>query len=223
MKRTLRQLLTDYAKDPRNVSTIEDLINQRVAGVDLDDAFFAAFDARQRSRIYVALSACAMPGALRLLKHRLRVEDSNWCRMALTAAIDVMNCPAETLKRDREASCQLFGAPARTDEFKRAFRAALRLYISRPDEPGTSETLKELDASDADFEDEWFEALSPAERFVIYKGLNQWCGPPCVKRILERRAELESDRQCLAAIFEMLDWFHRSGRPGRRFNWNPED
>jgi hypothetical protein len=220
MSAQLKELLTDYAFDPQNRGVIDGLFHLDISCQDLDDAFFDAFDWRQRNRIYMALSVCSMPGVLETLQRRLAVEENGLCRRGLQGTINILNTPLAQLRAEYAAACQIFEPPARTAQYKRAFCEAVRQFAACPIDADLAAKIKAMAPIETDFDDELFDSLAPKARQAVYAALPQWCGPAALKKILDRRAPVETDPACHAAITEMLERFNG---PAQRFNWKPDN
>jgi|GEM_PF-6368770 len=220
MSAKLRQLLTDHALGAGTQGVVEDLIRLEDSGFDLDDAFFDGFDWRQRNRIYTIVSLFAAPEALAILKRRLTVEENNFCRRGLEATIEALTTPIGKARADYAAACQLYSQPVRSEEFKREFRGAIQSFAANPGDAGTRTRIKELEPDEGNFEDELFDSLAAPERLAVYQALPKWCPQADWKKILDRRAPLEKDTACHAAIAKMLEPL---SRPPKRFNWKPRD
>ncbi len=207
MSARLRELLTDYALGVDRKGIIEDLAALEVSKAELDDAFFDAFDWRQRNRIYMILSLRAPPDVLEILQRRLAVEENGYCRNGLKKTIEILLTPIEELRADYAKACHWRPAAAPPEDFKRDLRAAVHRFAANPSDASASAKIKEMEPDEGSFEDEMFDSLPPKGRLALYGGLPKWCGQPGLKKILDRRAPVEKDAACHAAITEMLGPF----------------
>ncbi len=218
MNMKLQQLLDEFANGDgeESVTAIEKVEELQLTESDFSDELFDTFEAKARKLVYMGIQwwfARRPATGLQILEHRLAIENDSNCKKWLEFYIGSWTEPNEAKRAYRRtmASVEL-PEKERTPENARMVRDAIVEYLHFIGEPVSkkaqqSKAIRDLKPTDEDFDDEFLDSLAPRTRLEVYANLLFWCGYAYLKKVLDRRVRLETDRVCNRAIATMLRSF----------------
>jgi hypothetical protein len=199
----LRELLVTFFSHP-DAAVIDEIVNLHASKLDFSDELLDSFTAQEREFIYFGLKIFCWDHAEEILRHRLLVEKDPECRKELETLFDRSATRSKPLMDTKKAQKKLLRYKERTPEFEKQLKDTVLLYLKNPKDEKAAREIDELEPTDRDFSDKLLDSLAPRDRLEVYATLLRWCGYAGLRRILERRVELEKDPVCARAVSVML-------------------
>jgi hypothetical protein len=208
MNSELHKLVLEYLHNPKDAEIIYRLHGLQPTDHDYDDEFFDSLEPWARRSLYTVL--CVLCGTYvgKVLERRAEVETDEECRKtaleALKAAIFVQGKMASV-----STTPALLNYPKRTPEFASTLKALVLEYLHDECNPKAMCRVSDLDPTDHDFNDSFFDSFEPQTRQKLYAIAPFWCRPCYSNAILARRAKKDPDKLCRTTADVLLRCRHK--------------